>query len=157
SGRTRVVESDDAEGEMGQPPTGPPGSDLPVPPPPPPEIPRCAHPTPPPPHTPRPPPPPPPAPTAPMFERPQPAAPQPGPSPTRKRFPLVVILAVAASIGLGVGAFIVFTGGDDEVSQQDAVPTSLEVPATFAADARPFEVELTWTADPAAEGYTLLR
>jgi len=92
-----------------------------------------------------------------MFERPPPEAPQPGRPSSRKRFPLLIILAVAVIAGLGIAAFIVFTGGDDEVSTQDEVPVSLEVPRTFAADAQPFEVELTWTADPAAEGYTLFR
>jgi hypothetical protein len=67
-----------------------------------------------------------------MFERPQPAAPRPRP-PTRKRF-AIIVLAVAVSVGLGVAAFIVFAGGDDEVSSQDGVPLSLEVPGAFAAD-----------------------
>lgn len=91
-----------------------------------------------------------------MFERPRLAAPQPG-SPTRERFPIVLVLVIAVVAGLGVAAFILFTGGDDEVSPEDGVPASLEVPGAFAADAQPFQVELTWTANPAAVSYTLFR
>ena len=92
-----------------------------------------------------------------MFERPRPAAPQPG-SPTRKRFPIVLVLVIAVVAGLGVAAPAscsrAMTG---EVSPEDEVPAPLEAPGAFAADAQPFQVELTWTANPTAEGYTLFR
>ena len=93
-----------------------------------------------------------------MFERPQPASPQPGPSASRRRTLVlaivigVVVVAVVALVASGV-----LTGGDDEAGTGDERPASLAVPSAFAADAQPFRVELTWTADPAAEGYTLFR
>jgi hypothetical protein len=91
-----------------------------------------------------------------MFERPQPAAPEPEPR-NRKRSRPLLLVAIIVIAALGVAAFIVFTGDGDAVSRHEEPPASLEVPGAFTGDAQPFEVTLTWSADPAAAGYTLFR